>query len=309
MMRINLKIALIFVCTAVFFVTLSLWTRCGSIRTTPTKIIEEANQISPLPDTQDPHEIECLINGEDRINCLKEGDEVYIPFRFIHRYFEVYGKLARYDDYERFEWSHSYSKVYHPKGKYDPRGIFMFFENYNVEVRDRVKCVSGSEGVPVSTQWESQGYYYPTQIAQFALSHYSKNLTEPEPRRKIIEDGDHKMGKWVVPFGAMVNRSLDVRFTKYLQFATNEALSGAVSLKLDHVLDFVLSMDVNLQANGSVRVILQNREKKEVFNLHYIISDVMISIQVSLSIVSWVFSKFQSSMVLSLDKVENFPGL
>lgn len=60
--------------------------------------------------------------------------------------FQVYGKLATYDGYERFEWSHSYSKVYYPKGKYDSRGVFMYFENYNVEVRDRVKCVSASEG-------------------------------------------------------------------------------------------------------------------------------------------------------------------
>ena len=60
--------------------------------------------------------------------------------------FQVYGKLATYDGYERFEWFHSYSKVYYPKGKYDSRGVFMYFENYNVEVRDRVKCVSASEG-------------------------------------------------------------------------------------------------------------------------------------------------------------------
>jgi heparosan-N-sulfate-glucuronate 5-epimerase len=59
---------------------------------------------------------------------------------------QVYGKLATYDGYERFEWSHSYSKVYYPMGKYDPHGVFMYFENYNVEVRDRVKCVSATEG-------------------------------------------------------------------------------------------------------------------------------------------------------------------
>lgn len=53
------------------------------------------------------------------------------------------------------------------------------------QVRDRVKCISASDGVPISTQWEAQGYHYPTQIAQFGLSHYSKNLTDPEPRRKV----------------------------------------------------------------------------------------------------------------------------
>ena len=53
------------------------------------------------------------------------------------------------------------------------------------------------KGVPISTQWESKGYYYPTQIAQFGLSHYSKNLTEPEPKRKVIEDGDKKLANWI----------------------------------------------------------------------------------------------------------------
>lgn len=52
-------------------------------------------------------------------------------------------------------------------------------------MRDRVKCISASDGVPLSTQWQAQAYYYPTQIAQFGLSHYSKNLTDPEPRKKV----------------------------------------------------------------------------------------------------------------------------
>lgn len=53
-------------------------------------------------------------------------------------------------------------------------------------MRDRVKCISASDGVPLSTQWQAQAYYYPTQIAQFGLSHYSKNLTDPEPRKKVV---------------------------------------------------------------------------------------------------------------------------
>ena len=51
-------------------------------------------------------------------------------------------------------------------------------------------------GVPVSTQWEALGYFYPTQVAQFGLSHYSKNLTEPEPRSKVLEDGNSVEGNW-----------------------------------------------------------------------------------------------------------------
>lgn len=61
-------------------------------------------------------------------------------------FLQVYGKLATYDNYERFEWSHSYSKVYYPKTRYEPRGVFLYFENYNVELRERVKCISAIEG-------------------------------------------------------------------------------------------------------------------------------------------------------------------
>ena len=32
--------------------------------------------------------------------------------------------------------------------------------------------------VPMSSQWNSAGYYYPTQIAQYGLSHYSKYIAE-----------------------------------------------------------------------------------------------------------------------------------
>ena len=50
------------------------------------------------------------------------------------------------DNVEQFDWKHSYSRVYEPEGKYSAQGIFMSFEHYNVEVRDRVKCISGIEG-------------------------------------------------------------------------------------------------------------------------------------------------------------------
>ena len=60
--------------------------------------------------------------------------------------FQVYGKVVEADGLERFEWKHSFSRVYPPQGTYTPDGIFMSFEHYNVEFRDRVKCISGIEG-------------------------------------------------------------------------------------------------------------------------------------------------------------------
>lgn len=283
MMRLNIKVALICLCVGVLIVTFSLWTICGESnlynewnRRMGGAVTSENKEL----DLQGGEEIDCDINGEYMIGCRKEGDEVYVPFSFLHKYFEVYGKLTTYDGLERFEWSHSYSKIYYPKGKYDPKGVFMYFENYNVEVRDRVKCVSATESVPVSTQWESQGYYYPTQIAQFGLSHYSKNLTEPEPRRKIIEDGDRDMANWSGPPVSTIERVFDGEIgSSVLQFATTETFSNSLKLKMDHVLDFVLSVNVLLKANSSFTVVLQNREKKEIYNLHYISSEILLTAQ------------------------------
>ncbi|XP_018373433.1 PREDICTED: D-glucuronyl C5-epimerase [Trachymyrmex cornetzi] len=275
MMRLNFKTTLLVLVVATVSFLLASWNNCGTLLFhTDWKIKYHKDRINTESGYQ---EIDCHINGDYSVGCRKEGDEVYIPFSFIHKYFEIYGKLATYDGLERFEWLHSYSKIVNPKGKYDPRGVFMTFENYNVEVRDRVKCISGTDGVPISTQWESQGYYYPTQIAQFGLSHYSKNLTEPEPHRKTIEDSDKVKQNWNVPQGSVMNRVYDKQVNSYvLKFATPETSTSGISLKLDHVLDFVLKWDLNIKDNGSVTVALQSREKKEMYYLHYVTNNIVL---------------------------------
>ena len=35
------------------------------------------------------HKIDCLINEETTIGCRREGQEVYVPFTFVAKYFEV----------------------------------------------------------------------------------------------------------------------------------------------------------------------------------------------------------------------------
>ncbi|XP_025069980.1 D-glucuronyl C5-epimerase isoform X3 [Alligator sinensis] len=169
-------------------------------------------------------EIDCLINDEHTIKGRREGSEVFLPFSWVEKYFEVYGKVAQYDGYDRFEFSHSYSKVYTQRAPYHPDGVFMSFEGYNVEVRDRVKCISGVEGVPLSTQWGPQGYFYPIQIAQYGLSHYSKNLTEKPPHIEVYETAEDKDKSsrptdWTVPKGCSVATVFDKsRFTNVKQF-------------------------------------------------------------------------------------------
>lgn len=248
-------------------------------------IITNFNFLSTANQPTEPtEEIDCFINQEYSISCRKEGDEVYLPFSFLHKYFEVYGTLSSVDGsngVSRFDWSHSYGKVNYPKGQYDPRGVFTYFENYNVEMRDRVKCVNGADGVPISTQWESQGYFYPTQIAQFGLSHFSKNLTEPEPRRKIIEDGDKAQADWVTPKNtSILTRTFNMKTgSKVVNFQTAKGLESAIALSLSHVLDLVLSIDIILRPNSSLVIKLQNRETQKSYSINYVPVDLLLSAQ------------------------------
>lgn len=223
-------------------------------------------------------EIDCVINQEFSIGCRREGDEVYMPVSFIKKYFEVYGALSF--DLSHFEFSHSYGKINLPRAIYDSKGIFMYFENYNVEVRDRVKCISAESGVPITTQWSSEGYFYATQIAQFGLSHYSKNLTEPEPTRKIIEDGELNQSLWIVPKNSSINRYFTINQTIIVNFNTSNKFESAVQLEIEHVLDLLLSVDIFLSSqNSSLMVTLQNRETQQYFHLHYIVADLSITVQ------------------------------
>lgn len=57
-------------------------------------------------------DITCNVNnGKYKIDCKKDsGSEVYIPFSFIHKYFEIYGKLEEPKEGEEqtFTWLHSF---------------------------------------------------------------------------------------------------------------------------------------------------------------------------------------------------------
>lgn len=155
----------------------------------------------------------------------------------------------------------------------------MYFENYNVEVRDRVKCISASSSVPISTQWDTQGYYYATQIAQFGLSHYSKNLTEPEPTRRVLEDGDSNQSNWIIPKNSSIIRNVSVNHTAIVNFTTTNQFDSAVSLETDYVLDLLLSVDLLLTPNSSLMVTMQNRESQQTYYLHYILADFSLTVQ------------------------------
>ncbi|CAH2274534.1 D-glucuronyl C5-epimerase [Pelobates cultripes] len=316
--RVNYK-TLIFICSLFTLVTVLLWNRCSSNDHTSSlpwgpqeifradslekrAVASESNAAKGLPRSEEasPQEqqkapplveskltkpkyedLDCVINEDQVVRCRREGSEVYMPFSWVEKYFEVYGKISQYDGFDRFEFSHSYSKVYAQRGPYHPDGVFMSFEGYNVEVRDRVKCISGVEGVPLSTQWGPQGYFYPIQIAQYGLSHYSKNLTEKPPHVEVYEKADEKSGgvtgDWNLPKGASVTTVYDkTRYSHVKHFVVPDNSEGA-SLTLGNTKDFILSLDLKFLTNGSISVVLETTEKNQIFTIHYITNTQLIT--------------------------------
>ena len=151
----------------------------------------------PCPKDSQYSRMDVLINAERRgVEGLLDTDtnEAYVPFSFIKQYFEIYGGIKSQDQKKFLEWKHSYSEIHDVKSglKYDPKGPFLWFQNYRVEGRTRVKCISGIESVPVSVQWSAEGYFYPIQIAQYGLSHYSLLQIQGDSKEnvKIYEDGE-----------------------------------------------------------------------------------------------------------------------
>ncbi|XP_076047168.1 D-glucuronyl C5-epimerase isoform X2 [Oratosquilla oratoria] len=233
-------------------------------------------------------EIPCVINQASTISCRRDDQDVYVPFDFLHHYFEVYGRvLVDEGGTEVFEWSHSYSKVYEPQGPYHPYGTFLNFQLYNVEARDRVKCISGTEGVPISTQWKSSGHTYPIQIAQFGLSHYCRHLAEPPPNRVILEDGHDHRAKWHTDDATTGTKKAwrthdPEQNTHVLKISSPESpSSGGVTLRLASLPDLlVLSLNILLQHNASFSVALEYKDKRsEVYFLHYVRSNTLIEVK------------------------------
>ncbi len=61
------------------------------------------------------------------------------------------------------------------------------------------ETISLLPGVPISTQWGPEGYFYPIQIAQYGLSHYSKYLGETKRTKIVVEEAEDDLGKWKTP--------------------------------------------------------------------------------------------------------------
>ena len=111
--------------------------------------------------------------------------------------------------------------------------------------------------MPLSTQWGPQGYFYPIQIAQYGLSHYSKNLTEKPPHIEVYEtaedrDRNIRPNEWTVPKGCFMASVADKsRSTNVKQFIAPETREG-VSLQLGNTKYFIISFDIKLLTKGPI---------------------------------------------------------
>ncbi|CAF0843279.1 unnamed protein product [Brachionus calyciflorus] len=164
--------------STVFFVLLSLNI---SLDTNPIQFYSQFNSnesyIRPKYNARSTilDQIDCVYDKKLKtavIPCLKSqnGTSFYVPIDFVRKKFDINGKFE--DNSYIIEFSDS--KVFHPIVNYDAKKEFLWFKNINVESRDRVKYISLRETVPISSQWNKSGHFYPIQIAQYGLSHFSK---------------------------------------------------------------------------------------------------------------------------------------
>ncbi|KAI8795366.1 D-glucuronyl C5-epimerase [Biomphalaria glabrata] len=226
------------------------------------------------------HELECNINSETTIKCRREGNEIYMPFSFIKNYFEVFGEVQETDGYERFEFHHSNSIVHPPRPTYTPGSVFMAFDYYNVENRDRVKCVTASEGVPITTQWNKDGYHYPIQVAQYGLSHHAKHIVNGDPDQIVLEDGEEdNLSDWVMPdkkSQVKTDRDADKK-TRVVEFLTSDSLhTKGITIVAADKNNKCIIMDVKFVTNGSVTVVVE-LTSGETMNIHYVFTNNYIS--------------------------------
>lgn len=137
------------------------------------------------------------VNYIKSFDGLEINNELYVPFSFLKNYYEISGEFLEsgskhLKETSHFLWLHVNSTWLNVKKlsfpKYSSKGAYLTFHESDVSKRSRVKCISGVYEVPITTQWDPNGYFYPTQIAQYGLSHLSKFFKEDQksPIKKIL---------------------------------------------------------------------------------------------------------------------------
>ena len=144
---------------------------------TPGLVESIKNTNMPVVKTQQTptvQQIEINVNNQKTTHGIKYKDNLYIPFSFLEDYYGHFGQYVSSNSFKLYHVNPTYvdSETVYPK--YNYKAEYLSFHTSNVPKRARVKCICGKYEVPITTQWDPKGYYYPTQIAQYGLSFLSR---------------------------------------------------------------------------------------------------------------------------------------
>lgn len=143
----------------------------------------------------DMNSIRLIINKKREIKALEKDNNVFVPFSVLKEEFEIHGDFNKNGV---FEWRHAVIRPWVIPNEYDPAGPYAGLEKASVENRKRVKCIDGLYGVPVTTQWDKDGYFYATQIAQYGLAHYGSQIAKDSVEEKFVIYQGNKKGSLAV---------------------------------------------------------------------------------------------------------------
>ncbi|VDO92729.1 unnamed protein product [Soboliphyme baturini] len=155
---------------------------------------------------------------------------------------------------ESFQFLHSYAKLHRPDFKvYDPFGPY---------------------GVPLSIQWQPKPYFYPIQVAQFALEHYSKNKTDLAPIRLLLHEATGALDASSVAVKS-VNSSYPEGLWHFKNLAKESVgLQFSLNTLSNNVELFVIRFSVMFMTpNSFFTVKLRNTSSQKDFFLHYVQMD------------------------------------
>ena len=164
---------------------------------------QQKQRAPSAPEDAACEEIKMSVNGEYQQSvCLRRvsddsqmkargnaASHIFLPFSFVKKYFDMPGNVEISDNGEAV-LTHSHGRLYKPTATapYRPLGPYLNFENSSVELRGKLQCIDGVESVPRSQRDDANAYFYPIQIAQYGLKHYSLLKSHGEEKDNIILD-------------------------------------------------------------------------------------------------------------------------
>lgn len=229
------------------------------------------------PKTVQP--VECLLNDDVTVSCLQDTvqkDQIYIPYDFVVNNFEIYGEIKHYDAYDRVELVHTHVKHQPLSFKnYSYFGAYLNYDEYDIGYRNGVKCVTGVEAVPVSSRWGNKEIFYPSEVAEFGLSHFTKHLNADPPERMIYENGEDEksLANWKCVSSEC---SAEIVYDQeqrngVMKFSTPDsvAFGKGWTLNLGNTMENALSFDIKFTSASSLTVALTTNDKYKIYKLHY----------------------------------------